>query len=68
MVQLVSKIEIEDYSFPKEKKRHKQKVHKLRLKDLAFFDHLPPFVNIFYGINVDKKWIFLDYLPMHLVL
>ena len=34
-------------------------VHKLRLQDLAFFDHLPPSVDIFYGINVDKKSIFL---------
>ena len=25
-------------------------------KILAFFDHLPPYVDIFYGINVDKKW------------
>ena len=33
---------------------------------LGFFDHLPPCVYIFYGINVDKKWTFLDYLP-HLV-
>ena len=24
-------------------------------KSLAFFDHLPPCVNIFYGMNVDKK-------------
>ena len=23
---------------------------------LAFFDHQPPFVDIFYVINVDKKW------------
>ena len=33
-------------------------------KILAFLDHLPPCVDIFYGINVDKKWIFLtSYLP-----
>ena len=29
----------------------------------AFFDHLPPCVDIFYGITVDKKWTFLDHLP-----
>ena len=29
-------------------------VHKLRLQDLAFFDHLPPSVYIFYGMNVYK--------------
>ena len=32
-------------------------------KFLAFFDHLPPYVDIFYGMNVDKKWTFLDHLP-----
>ena len=32
-------------------------------KILAFFDHLPPCVDIFYGINLDKKWKFLDPLP-----
>ena len=32
-------------------------------KILASFDHLPPCVDIFYGINVDKKWTFLDHLP-----
>ena len=34
-------------------------VHKLRLQDLSFFDHLPPSVYIFYGIKVYKKSIFL---------
>ena len=29
----------------------------------GFFDHLPPWVDIFYGMNVDKKWTFLDHLP-----
>ena len=28
-----------------------------------FFDHLPPWVDIFYGMNVDKKWTFLAHLP-----
>ena len=32
-------------------------------KILAFFYHLPPCVDIFYDINIDKKWIFLDHLP-----
>ena len=27
-------------------------------KSLAFFDHLPPTVDIFNGIMVDKKWTF----------
>ena len=36
-------------------------------KFLAFFDHLPPSVDIFYLINVDKKSTFLDYLPPPLV-
>ena len=31
-------------------------------KILAFFDHLPTFVDIFYGMNVDKNWTFLDHL------
>ena len=39
-------------------------VHKLRLQDLAFFDHLPPSVYIFYGVNVYKKSIFLTTYPM----
>ena len=38
-------------------------VHKLCWQVLGFFDHLPPFVDIFYLMNVDKKWTFLDYLP-----
>ena len=42
-------------------------VHKLRLQDLAFFDHLPPSVYIFYGINVYKKSIFLTTYPPPLV-
>ena len=33
-----------------------------------FFDHLPPCVDIFYGMNVDKKWTILDHLPTYLVL
>ena len=28
-----------------------------------FFDHLPPCVDIFYAMNVDKKWTVLDHLP-----
>ena len=32
-------------------------------KFLTFFDHLPSCVDIFYGINVDIKWTFLDHLP-----
>ena len=28
--------------------------------DKIFFDHLPPCIDIFYGMNVDKKWTFLD--------
>ena len=31
-------------------------------KFMTFFDHLPPYVDIFYGINVDKKRTFLDHL------
>ena len=38
-------------------------VYKLRLQDLAFFDHLPPSVYIFYGIKVYKKSIFLTTYP-----
>ena len=30
---------------------------------LVFFGHLPPYIDILYGINVDKKLIFLDHLP-----
>ena len=32
-------------------------------KFLAFFDKLPPSVDIFYLVNVDKKSTFMDYLP-----
>ena len=32
-------------------------------KILTIFDHLPPCIDIFYGINVDRKWTFLDHLP-----
>ena len=32
-------------------------------KMLAFFDHLPPSVDIFYLINADNKSTLLDYLP-----
>ena len=42
-------------------------VHKLRLQDLAFVDHLPPSVYIFYGINVYKKSIFLTTYPPPLI-
>ena len=38
-------------------------IHKLHWQDLGFFDHLPPSVDIFYLIKVDKKSTFLDYLP-----
>ena len=31
---------------------------------LTFFDHLPPSVDIFYVMNIDKKWTFLDHLPI----
>ena len=37
-------------------------------KILAFSDHLLASVDLFYGINVDKIWTFLDYLPTYLVL
>ena len=36
--------------------------------DKIFFDHLPPYVDNFYGMKVDKKWTFLDLLPTYLVL
>ena len=42
-------------------------VHKLRLQDLAFLDHLPPSVYIFYGIKVYKKPIFWTTYPPPLV-
>ena len=39
-------------------------VHKLRWQDFGFFDHLlPPSVDIFYLMNIGKKWTFLDHLP-----
>ena len=38
-------------------------VHKLRWQVFVFFDHLPPYVDIFYLTNVDKKLTFLNYLP-----
>ena len=42
-------------------------IHKLRLQDLAFFDHLPPSVYIFYGIKCLQKNYFFDHLPPPLV-
>ena len=43
-------------------------VHKLHWQVFDFFDHLPPWVDIFYLINIDKKSTFLDYLvPTHLL-
>ena len=51
----------------KSTQRHLGGVHKIRLQDLAFFDHLPPSVYIFYGINVYKKSIFLITYPPPLV-
>ena len=42
-------------------------INKLRLQNLAFFDHLPPSVYIFYGIKVYKKSIFLTAYPPPLV-
>ena len=36
-------------------------------KILAFFDRLPLSVDIFYVMNVDKKWTFLDHLPPPLI-
>ena len=38
-------------------------VQKLRWQDLDFFDHLTRGVNIFYGMNDDKMWTFLDHQP-----
>ena len=38
-------------------------IHKLRLQDMAFFDHLLPSVYIFYGKKVYKKSIFLTTYP-----
>ena len=42
-------------------------IHKLCLQNLAFFNHLPPSVYIFYGIKVNKKSIFLTTYPPPLV-
>ena len=36
-------------------------------KILAFFDHLPTSIDIFYLMNVHEKLTFLDYLPPPLV-
>ena len=33
------------------------------LTRLWLFDHLPHCVDIFYGINIDKRWTFLNHLP-----
>ena len=38
--------------------------HKLFLQYLAFFDHLPPSIYIFYGIKVYKKSIFWPPTPL----
>ena len=42
-------------------------VHKLRLQNLDFFDHLPPSVYILYGMKVYKKSIFSTTYPPPLV-
>ena len=42
-------------------------VHKLRLQDLAFFEHLSSSVYIFYGVYVYKNSIFLTTYPPPLV-
>ena len=38
-------------------------VHKLSWQDFDIFEHLPLCLDIFYGMNVDRKWTFLDHLP-----
>ena len=38
-------------------------VHKLRLQDLSFFDHLPPFVYIYYSIKSLQKFTIFDHVP-----
>ena len=38
-------------------------LHKQCWQDVGLFYHLPPCVDIFYDMNVDKKWTFLDHLP-----
>ena len=37
-----------------------------RSKTMLTIFWLPPCVNIFYGINIDEKWTFLDHLPTYL--
>ena len=37
-------------------------VHTLGWQDFGFLYHLPPWVDIFYDMKVDKKWTFLDHL------
>ena len=39
-------------------------IHKLRLHNLAFFDHLPRSIYIFYGMKVYKKSIFWPPTPL----
>ena len=43
-------------------------VHKLRWQDFGFFWILPTCIDIFYGMNVDKKCTFLDHLSAYFVL
>ena len=39
-------------------------IHKLRWQDFSFFlTTYPPCFDIFYGMNVDQNWTFLDHLP-----
>ena len=42
-------------------------VHKLRWQVFVFFDNLPPYVDISYVINVEKKSTFLDLLLVNVV-
>ena len=39
-------------------------VHKLRWQDFGFFWPPTPSVDIFHGMNIDKKWTFLYHLPI----
>ena len=48
---------------PKPDRTEQGGVHKLRLQDFSFFDHLPPSVYIFYGNKSLQKIDFIDHLP-----
>ena len=67
-IEIVVKLGVDLHKRPTKLQFSKGIVHILCCQEFGFFEHLPPSINIFYDMNIDKKWTFLDYLPTYLVL